>query len=355
MDSPTDVFIAVMGVTGAGKSTFISKCCKKRIAIGHNLQACTSTVDVYPCKISGSTTVYLVDTPGFDDTNRSDTEVLREIATWLTDSYAAEVKLNGIIYLHRISDVRMQGSAKKNLFMFKKLCGPNALKNVILATTMWDSVREADGAARESELISTPGFWGWMVSQGSKVYRHSGSTRSAFGLIQTLMQDNARITLDLQQQMVNEKKDLDDTDAGKEVQAEIIKERKKFEKMFAEVQQQKEEALYDQDKESARAMAELQEEYNYRIAQLENSSKNLKTNMERLLKDKYQKLEAKMKEQEARHEKEVRRLERERQRQESKLIREKEVARKQTKEARHREREVLEGLQRLQIKNTRHD
>jgi hypothetical protein len=68
----------------------------------------------------------------------------------------------------------MQGSAKKNLYMFKKLCGNNALKNVILVTTMWDKVSEAEGTARELELTSTPDFWGWMVSQGSKVYRHTG-------------------------------------------------------------------------------------------------------------------------------------------------------------------------------------
>lgn len=132
-------------------------------------------MDVYPCEIIPNTTVYLIDTPGFDDTNRSDDEVLREIATWLTDSFTAEIRLSGIIYLHRISDVRMQGSAKLNLSMFKKLCGPDALKNVILVTTMWDRVSEAEGAAREYELTSTPDFWGWMVSHGSRVYRHSGS------------------------------------------------------------------------------------------------------------------------------------------------------------------------------------
>ena len=134
----------------------------------------TTTVDVYPCQLSPTTTVYLIDTPGFDDTNRSDNEVLCEIASWLTTSYTAKIRLGGIIYLHRISDQRMQGSAKKNLFMFKKLCGPNALKQVILATTMWDRVSDAEGKARENELASTPDFWGWMVSQGSRVYQHAG-------------------------------------------------------------------------------------------------------------------------------------------------------------------------------------
>jgi len=41
---PSDVFIAIMGVTGAGKSTFISKCTEKEVRIGHNLQACKTTL-----------------------------------------------------------------------------------------------------------------------------------------------------------------------------------------------------------------------------------------------------------------------------------------------------------------------
>ena len=36
----TDVFIAVMGVTGAGKSTFISLCSEQKVKIGHGLKSC---------------------------------------------------------------------------------------------------------------------------------------------------------------------------------------------------------------------------------------------------------------------------------------------------------------------------
>lgn len=95
---------------------------------------------MYAYEFSSKKTVYLIDTPGFDDTSRSDIDVLREIAGWLTASYSNRVFPHGIIYLHRISDVRMQGSAKKNLLMFKKLCGDDALRKVVLTTTIWYKV-----------------------------------------------------------------------------------------------------------------------------------------------------------------------------------------------------------------------
>lgn len=93
-------------------------------------------VDVYAYELSASRTAYLIDTLDFDDTNRSDTEVLREIADWLAVSYSNKMLLHDVIYLHRITDVRMQDSAKKNLLMFKKLCDDDALRKVVLVTTM---------------------------------------------------------------------------------------------------------------------------------------------------------------------------------------------------------------------------
>ena len=36
--------------------------------------------------------------------------------------------------------------------MFKKLCGKDALQNVVLVTTMWDEVDQETGKARENEL-----------------------------------------------------------------------------------------------------------------------------------------------------------------------------------------------------------
>lgn len=309
---PTDVFIAVMGVTGAGKSTFISKCTEKEVRIGHNLQACeiacrdlrlrsrstdnvagTQDVAVFLCKLSSGVNVYLVDTPGFDDTDRSDTQILKEIASWLTASYSNSIKLHGIIYLHRITDPRMQGSAKRNLIMFKKLCGVDALKNVVLATTMWERVIEADGVERERQLSVTQDFWGYMLDKGSQIHRHYNDRNSAVRLIESLIANRVaqpKVVLDIQAQMVDHGKDLVDTAAGQALDDEISEERKRFAKEIAETQADMREALAQRDKDAAEMLRQHRDDMNERVRRLDSEHSALKVSLERLQEERFAKM-----------------------------------------------------------------
>ncbi|RYN50593.1 hypothetical protein AA0118_g10822 [Alternaria tenuissima] len=146
---PDDVFIAVMGMTGAGKSTFIEHCTKptERLS-GHELSSCTSQVSIHTTCVLGRT-VHLIDTPGFNDSRRSDGETLQELAYWLAAAYERDIKISGIIYLHCITNNRFQGSAVRALSAFKKMCGEEVFKGVIVATTMWDKVTADELAKAE--------------------------------------------------------------------------------------------------------------------------------------------------------------------------------------------------------------
>lgn len=248
-------------------------------------------VDVYAYDPSASRTIYLVDTPGFDDTTRSDTEVLREIAGWLNDSYKNRVLLHGIIYFHRIADVRMPGSAKKNLLMFKKLCGEDALKKVVLATTMWDKVPQRQAEEREKQLIETPEFWGFMVSKGSVTYRHNNTVESAVRIIEKMAGDNTNMTLDIQNQMVNENQTLVETAVGKELQSELIQERQKWAAELKEAREQMKEAIYLRDKESEEVLQEVKKDYVSRLERLERDNKRLHVDAERLHNERAERLE----------------------------------------------------------------
>jgi hypothetical protein len=108
--------------------------------------------------------VHLIDTPGFDDTNRSDIDTLKTIASYLSASFANGVRLSGIVYLHRISDNRVAGSGMRNLRMFKQLSGSSAWPNTVIGTTMWGADEYAKGIERERELSNEPNYFGDILS-----------------------------------------------------------------------------------------------------------------------------------------------------------------------------------------------
>lgn len=101
------IVIAVMGITGTGKSTFIHNVTQQDVVIGTGIESQTQEVAVIKTILEGKE-VWFIDTPGFDDTHRTDAQVLDQVGSCLGSNYADGVKINGVIYLHRITDNRMQ-------------------------------------------------------------------------------------------------------------------------------------------------------------------------------------------------------------------------------------------------------
>ena len=293
--------------------------------------------------------MYLIDTPGFDDTKKSDTEVLSEIAAWLGDSYRNNILLNGIIYLHRITDIRMQGSARKNLIMFKELCGQDALKKVILVTTMWDRISDEEGVKREKELTETPEFWGWMLAKGSTCHRHCNTEESAKQVVHQLSNHNTPIATELQKQLIDENRSLDQTSAGRELQSEILKEKKKWAKERREIEENMKAAIRQRDRETEEMMREERDRYTRMIQKAESDTGALRSTMESLLaqRDKrVARMEMQMQKQQEAHMAELKEIKKIQQR----LEREKaelEKERAKEKQERKREREAREEQARL--------
>jgi hypothetical protein len=124
------------------------------------------------------------------------------------------MKLAGIIYLHEISQTRMFGTSIKNLKMFTKLCGDDALKNVILVTTKWSDTPEDVGHRREQQLSNT--YWKRMIVLGSKMARFTCTHESAWSIITPIIH-NHRILVPalIQQELVDLQKLLPESEAGK--------------------------------------------------------------------------------------------------------------------------------------------
>ncbi|KAJ3556344.1 hypothetical protein NM688_g2081 [Phlebia brevispora] len=136
------VTIAVVGATGTGKSTFVNLLSSSNFLVGTGLRSCTPAVQVSPEFSLNGRRFQLIDTPGFDDTLKTDREILRLVSNFLADQYRKNTKLHGIIFMQRISDVKMSGISRRNFGMIRSLCGDNTLKNVIIVTNMWGEITD---------------------------------------------------------------------------------------------------------------------------------------------------------------------------------------------------------------------
>ncbi|KAF9075409.1 P-loop containing nucleoside triphosphate hydrolase protein [Rhodocollybia butyracea] len=257
--------IAVMGSTGSGKTTFINKACDAGMEVGNNLESCTQTVQVSHAFKLGNRTVHLIDTPGFDDTNRSNAEILKEIALYLSESYRSDIRICGVIYFHRITDNRVSGTSKRNMKMFQELCGFNAMSNVIIVTNMWgnfaDEKARREGEAREAQLGGMSIFLKQALDGGAKIFRHDNSTETARNIISTLLR-NEPVTLLIQKEMVDEKKSLTESAAGSQLNHELREQIKKHEEEMREVLSEiaakhKDERYEKELEEEARKLKEL--------------------------------------------------------------------------------------------------
>ncbi|KAH7923803.1 kinase-like protein [Leucogyrophana mollusca] len=169
-----DIIVAVMGPTGAGKTSFINIATEKTYSIGgHNLESCTQEVRAFKCphpRLEGRNVVF-VDTPGFDDTHRTGYDILKEIEKWLKTTQ--RTTLSAILVFHPVSESRKRGTPSRNFNMFQELCGVN--HKVVLTTTMWDKVPAEVGDQRDSQLREE--FLGQMIWQWCLTARFESTWR----------------------------------------------------------------------------------------------------------------------------------------------------------------------------------
>ncbi|KAF9463767.1 P-loop containing nucleoside triphosphate hydrolase protein [Collybia nuda] len=218
--SSNKVSIAVMGLTGSGKSTFINLISGSDLPASGGLNSCTRDVGFgSPFQVDGRE-INLIDTPGFDDTNKNDAEILKVITDFLKEQFEAGITLHGVIYLYRISDIRMGGVSRRSFTALRNLCGDDNLKNVVIVTNMWGLVKQEDGEARETELKTNPTFFKVALERGAQIYRHDNTIASAEKIIRSVTKNHPR-ELSVQHEMVTLERALSDTTVGLQVKGEL--------------------------------------------------------------------------------------------------------------------------------------
>jgi hypothetical protein len=243
----------------------------------------TDEVNEHYCVLPNNQGIHLIDTPGFDDSALSDTEILTKVADWFSTTYNNGVKMAGIVYLHRIIDARVPAAGVRNLRMFRKLVGNDSLANVVLATTFWGEIQANErlkANAREEQLKSS--FWKDMIEHGSVVMRHDQEKQSGLEILMKIINRNRPVALDIQREMVDNHKTLDQTAAGQELATEIEKQRVVFEQRMEKMRKELAQSMSMQDAAHRESLRRLREKTEQQMQEHKRAAESLKVNREHL-------------------------------------------------------------------------
>ncbi|KAH6911940.1 P-loop containing nucleoside triphosphate hydrolase protein [Coprinopsis sp. MPI-PUGE-AT-0042] len=170
--------IAVMGCTGSGKSSFVNAILgKPEAAVSDGLESITVEVGQYVHHHESGMEVHIVDTPGFNNFRPKgtllDLEILQKVGAFLKTEYDAKQGFTGIVFMHNIDTPTLDWQTqRRNRTLFKKLCGTDSMKNILVVTSFWDKLTNmADGVQKEGNLQTEDGLLKELHVGGAKFVR----------------------------------------------------------------------------------------------------------------------------------------------------------------------------------------
>jgi len=123
-----------------------------------------------------------------------------------------KLPIQGILYLHRISDVRFSGSHILNFNVFSAMCGESIASNIAIITTMWDEFSSDVETKKEQDLISN--YWKTLLEHGAASQRFDNTYLSAQNIVENVLGSCGPVRMQLQCEMVDMNKGLWETSAG---------------------------------------------------------------------------------------------------------------------------------------------
>ncbi|KAF9463765.1 P-loop containing nucleoside triphosphate hydrolase protein [Collybia nuda] len=273
--------IAVFGSTGSGKSTLINLLTGANFGVSSELQSCTQNVSITE-KVNLDGRLYrFIDTPGFDDTDRSEVEILKIIAEFLGTHYVQGASIHGILYLHRISDIRMGNASRRSFRLFRKLCGEASLRNMVIVTTMWNRISEVEGERRESELRQDDKFFKPIIDEGAIMIRHDNTFPSALQLVKFISEHpKYPVPLAIQIELITQGKQIVETNAGRELEYELQGLSQKHKKELEDMLEEHKRLVADRDRRERDEMAEELAQLRSDLTRVTNELNNLQVKVE---------------------------------------------------------------------------
>ncbi|KAF8678952.1 50S ribosome-binding GTPase [Rhizoctonia solani] len=243
--------------------------------VGNGLRSSTKHLESSKIFQVDGQPVVVVDCPGFNDTELTETEILRRLAEFLVEAYTNQYQIIGMLYVHKISDTRVGGTSFRHMNMFKALCGPKAFKNVVYVTNMWSIPPTEDEILRETELRDME-FFGTPLAEGAQMARHTNTQESAHNIIRMLLGKDLMVTK-IQRQLVDESLPLEKTDVGLVIGQDLEDNLRKRQEEMSELMAQRQNALEANDQNWLRLLDSQEERARIKESQLLDQLQVLRT------------------------------------------------------------------------------
>jgi len=164
--------------------------------------------------------------------------------------------------------------------MFRKLCGDNTLRNVVVVTNMWGEVSPQVGAAREAELMGEDIFFKPVLKRGGQIVRHNNTVASAESIIRRVL-NNRPLPLRIQVELVSERKDISKTSAGKELNRELNAQIREHQEEIRILKKEMEQVMKDKDERTRTALEIEAKKMQEEIERLKDDAKRFSSGYKR--------------------------------------------------------------------------
>ena len=181
--------------------------------------------------------------------------------------------------------------------MFRELCGDTTLRNTVLVTNMWTRDSRDANETREHELSTK--FFKPVLDKGAQLIRHHDTAQSTHDIIRKIMA-NHPVALQIQRELVDERRGIVDTSAGQAVNRELNEQAKRHRAELEKVEKGLMRALKERDNETKQELEEQAKTLREQMMKIEKESKGMAANYAAVK----ERMEAKMGEIEAEAEKE---------------------------------------------------
>ncbi|GAB1522673.1 hypothetical protein RhiTH_005795 [Rhizoctonia solani] len=152
----------------------------------------------------------------------------------LNTEHSRKPHIHGVIYVHRITDNRMKGSAVDAIRVFEKLIGEDMFDHVVILTNMWDNPPDEAHKRYEDELAKEEEFFGKLINAGAnaggryRIVKGSTAEQAQSALLDVFVKRPSKIA-QIQTEMQKHGVKLGSTSAGRAVRNTVSSMRKDLE------------------------------------------------------------------------------------------------------------------------------